>query len=72
MKLKRLTRFVLSLCLSHNTHKLQDVIMILLQVLDEGHLTDSAGRKVDFRVGSAPTFRRERTQTLLCRILLSA
>lgn len=36
----------------NNTHKAQDVIMILLQILDEGQLTDSAGRKVDFRVGS--------------------
>jgi ATP-dependent Clp protease ATP-binding subunit ClpA len=27
--------------------------MVLLQILDEGQLTDSAGRKVDFKVGSA-------------------
>lgn len=26
-----------------------DVFNILLQVLDDGHLTDSKGRKVDFR-----------------------
>ena len=25
--------------------------MILLQILDEGQLTDSQGRRVDFRVG---------------------
>ena len=25
--------------------------MVLLQILDEGQLTDSAGRKVDFKVG---------------------
>lgn len=28
----------------------QDVAMILLQILDEGSLTDSHGRKVDFKV----------------------
>ncbi|KAG9021215.1 chaperone ATPase hsp78 [Serendipita sp. 407] len=28
----------------------RDVIMILLQILDEGQLTDSHGRRVDFRV----------------------
>ena len=28
----------------------QDVAMILLQILDEGQLTDSHGRKVDFKV----------------------
>jgi ATP-dependent Clp protease ATP-binding subunit ClpB len=28
----------------------QDVTMILLQILDEGTITDSQGRKVDFRV----------------------
>ena len=26
--------------------------MILLQILDEGSITDSQGRKVDFKVGS--------------------
>jgi hypothetical protein len=39
---------------SHNettglTHR-QDVAMILLQILDEGSITDSQGRKVDFKV----------------------
>ena len=28
----------------------QDVAMILLQILDEGTITDSQGRKVDFKV----------------------
>ena len=28
----------------------QDVAMILLQILDEGSITDSQGRKVDFKV----------------------
>jgi hypothetical protein len=28
--------------------------MILLQILDEGTITDSQGRKVDFRVRSFP------------------
>ncbi len=28
----------------------QDVSMILLQILDEGSITDSQGRKVDFKV----------------------
>jgi ATP-dependent Clp protease ATP-binding subunit ClpB len=28
----------------------KDVAMILLQILDEGSITDSQGRKVDFRV----------------------
>ena len=30
--------------------KPQDVAMILLQILDEGSITDSQGRKVDFKV----------------------
>jgi hypothetical protein len=30
--------------------------MILLQILDEGTITDSQGRKVDFRVRFYPTF----------------
>jgi hypothetical protein len=30
--------------------------MILLQILDEGTVTDSQGRKVDFRVRSYPIF----------------
>ncbi len=29
----------------------KDVALILLQILDEGTLTDSQGRKVDFKVG---------------------
>jgi len=28
----------------------KDVAMILLQILDEGSITDSQGRKVDFKV----------------------
>ena len=28
----------------------KDVAMILLQILDEGNITDSQGRKVDFKV----------------------
>jgi len=28
----------------------QDVSMILLQILDEGNITDSQGRRVDFKV----------------------
>jgi ATP-dependent Clp protease ATP-binding subunit ClpA len=28
----------------------QDVSLILLQILDEGTITDSQGRKVDFKV----------------------
>lgn len=31
-------------------HAMKDVSMILLQILDEGSVTDSQGRKVDFRV----------------------
>jgi ATP-dependent Clp protease ATP-binding subunit ClpB len=31
-------------------HFFQDVSMILLQILDEGTITDSQGRKVDFKV----------------------
>ena len=31
--------------------------MILLQILDEGTITDSQGRKVDFRVRLFPGFR---------------
>ncbi len=36
-----------------------DVFNILLQVLDDGHITDSNGRKVDFKntVISTKTFR---------------
>jgi len=30
--------------------------MILLQILDEGTITDSQGRKVDFRVRFYPSF----------------
>jgi ATP-dependent Clp protease ATP-binding subunit ClpA len=30
----------------------KDVAMILLQILDEGSITDSQGRKIDFRVMS--------------------
>lgn len=30
----------------------KDVAMILLQILDEGSITDSQGRKVDFKVKS--------------------
>jgi ATP-dependent Clp protease ATP-binding subunit ClpA len=29
----------------------KDVSLLLLQILDEGTLTDSTGRKVDFKVG---------------------
>lgn len=32
----------------------QDVAMILLQILDEGSITDSQGRKVDFKVCHLP------------------
>jgi hypothetical protein len=30
----------------------KDVAMILLQILDEGSITDSQGRKIDFKVGA--------------------
>lgn len=33
-------------------HTMKDVSMILLQILDEGSITDSQGRKVDFKVGN--------------------
>ena len=33
-----------------HTHVMKDVSMILLQILDEGSITDSQGRKVDFKV----------------------
>lgn len=33
----------------------KDVAMILLQILDEGSLTDSQGRKVDFKVRPNPS-----------------
>lgn len=35
---------------SANAHVVKDVSMILLQILDEGSITDSQGRKVDFKV----------------------
>ena len=34
---------------------LQDVALILLQILDEGTITDSQGRKVDFKVSKRPS-----------------
>ena len=33
---------------------MKDVSMILLQILDEGSITDSQGRKVDFKVRTSP------------------
>lgn len=53
MSSKRLTRFVylgvlFDVVPIHQYE--QDVAMILLQILDEGSLTDSQGRKVDFKV----------------------
>lgn len=33
-----------------NAHPMKDVSMILLQILDEGSITDSQGRKIDFKV----------------------
>ena len=35
----------------HLSHCHQDVAMILLQILDEGTITDSQACKVDFKVG---------------------
>ena len=39
---------------SANIHAVKDVSMILLQILDEGSITDSQGRKVDFKVRNVP------------------
>ena len=39
-----------------NVRVLQDVALILLQILDEGTITDSQGRKVDFKVNNRTLF----------------
>lgn len=41
---------VYNFCMRYRLTSDQDVSMILLQILDEGSITDSHGRKVDFKV----------------------
>ena len=41
----------------------KDVAMILLQILDEGSITDSQGRKVDFKVGFPLHFSADANKT---------
>lgn len=41
-----------------HAHLTKDVSMILLQILDEGNVTDSQGRKVDFKVRNFPVLSR--------------
>ena len=38
----------------------KDVAMILLQILDEGSVTDSQGRKVDFKVSFQAALKNDR------------
>jgi hypothetical protein len=46
--------------------------MILLQILDEGTITDSQGRKVDFRVRFYPNSSSHHLSFFMYRTLLSA
>ena len=51
MYLVQVSHFVTAVILLDEMEKAhKDVAMILLQILDEGTITDSQGRKVDFKV----------------------